>query len=545
MTSELLIQCPDGQMKTVPLTGERLSIGRSSAAELCFPEDAGLSRQHFAFETEGDGWTVQDLGSKNGTFVNNIPLKAKLILKPGDRITAGHLVIVFEPDAAGAAPGVVVFEGGDSNSPTTSTVVTSLEGALSNQTLSIQGGGAKASGPMQALIRAGQELSENRPLAELFPVILDLAIQAVNAQRGVLLILEGEKLIPKPHKGDGFRISTGVRDRVLKEKNSILVRDAQLDDAFKGRMSIVEQKVHTMMAVPLQTKDRIIGLIYVDSPFVLREFTKDDLSLLTVMANVAAIRIENARLAEIEQTERIMTRDLSQAAEIQGRMLPEKAPVVPGTDLAGFNAACRTVGGDYYDFFPYADGRVALTLGDVSGKGMPASLMMMALHARVQVLAEDPGNLAAFMTRLNKATCANCPSNRFITFFFCVLNTATGELMFANAGHNPPIVVRASGDAEMLEGGGPVLGILPGAPYSEMRMHLNKGDMLVLYSDGVTEATNIDLVEYAEERFIEVLKEHRTEPAHAIVDAVTKSLAEFAAGAPQADDITLVVAKVV
>ena len=126
MTSELLIQCPDGQMKTVPLTGERLSIGRSSAAELCFPEDAGLSRQHFAFETEGDGWTVQDLGSKNGTFVNNIPLKAKLILKPGDRITAGHLVIVFEPDAAGAAPGVVVFEGGDSKSPTTSTVVTSL-----------------------------------------------------------------------------------------------------------------------------------------------------------------------------------------------------------------------------------------------------------------------------------------------------------------------------------------------------------------------------------------------------------------------------------
>ena len=105
MPRELLIQCPDGQMKTVPLTGERLSVGRSSAAELCFPEDAGLSRQHFAFEPQGDDWTVQDLGSKNGTFVNNIPLKAKLILKPGDRITAGHLVIVYSPDAKDAAPG--------------------------------------------------------------------------------------------------------------------------------------------------------------------------------------------------------------------------------------------------------------------------------------------------------------------------------------------------------------------------------------------------------------------------------------------------------
>ncbi|HUB79223.1 MAG TPA: SpoIIE family protein phosphatase [Bryobacteraceae bacterium] len=545
MPSELLIQCPDGQMKTVPLTGERLSIGRSSAAELCFPEDAGLSRQHFAFESEGDNWSVRDLGSKNGTFVNNIPLKARLILKPGDRITAGHLVVVFEPESADPAKGVVVFEGGDSSSPSTSTVVTSLEGALSNQTMAIQTGGPKASAPMQALIRAGQELSENRPLAELFPVILDLAIQAVNAQRGVLLILEGDKLVPKAHKGDGFRISTGVRDRVINEKNSILVRDAMMDDAFKGRMSIVEQKVHTMMAVPLQTKERIIGLIYVDSPFVLREFTKDDLSLLTVMANVAAIRIENARLAEIEQTERIMQRDLAQAAEIQGGVLPSKAPTVAGTDLAGYNAPCRTVGGDYYDFFPYSDGRVGLALGDVSGKGMPASLMMMALHARMQVLAEDPGNLGSFMTRLNKATCAKCPSNRFITFFFCVFDPKTGDVTFANAGHNPPILVRASGEAQMLEGGGCVLGILPMAPYSEMRTRLEKGDMLVLYSDGVTEANDIDHNEYDEERFIQVLKEHHTEPATEIVQAVTKSLAEFAAGAPQADDITLVVAKAV
>src|ERR1700704_1626857 len=126
MSRELLIQCPDGQMKTVPLSGGRMSIGRSSAAELCFPEDAGLSRQHFAFESEGEEWTVQDLGSKNGTFVNNIPLKARLILKPGAGVTADHLVIVYAPAAAAPAAGVVVFEG-ETSSPTTSTVVTSLE----------------------------------------------------------------------------------------------------------------------------------------------------------------------------------------------------------------------------------------------------------------------------------------------------------------------------------------------------------------------------------------------------------------------------------
>jgi serine phosphatase RsbU (regulator of sigma subunit) len=385
---------------------------------------------------------------------------------------------------------------------------------------------------------------ENRPLSDLFPVILDLAIQAVNAQRGVLLLLEGDRLVPKTHKGDGFRISTAVRDRVLKEKSSILVRDAQLDDAFKGRVSIVEQKVHSMMAVPLQTKDRIIGLIYLDSPFILREFTKDDLSLLTVMANVAAIRIENARLAEVEEAERIMQRDLAQAADIQRLMLPVEAPKVPGADLAGYNAACRTVGGDYYDFFPYCDARVAMALGDVSGKGMPASLMMMALHARVQVLAaEDPGDLGSFMIRLNKATCVNCPSNRFITFFFCVMDMATGEVKFANAGHNPPILVRASGETELLDAGGPILGIVPFAPYQEEHTHLEPGDMLVLYSDGITEATNPSYAEFGEDRFIEVLKRHRGEPAAKIVEAVTQAVTEFSAEAPQADDITLAVAK--
>jgi sigma-B regulation protein RsbU (phosphoserine phosphatase) len=147
------------------------------------------------------------------------------------------------------------------------------------------------------------------------------------------------------------------------------------------------------------------------------------------------------------------------------------------------------------------------------------------------------------MTRINKATCATCPSNRFITFFYSVFNATTGELAYANAGHNPPIIVRSNGDAEMLEGGGPVLGILSIAPYGEMHAQLNHGDMLVLYSDGVTEANNAAYDEFDEERFIEVLKAHRTLPATQIVQAVIRAVTDFAAGAPQADDITILVAK--
>jgi phosphoserine phosphatase RsbU/P len=385
---EILIRCPDGQMMTVPLRGARLAVGRSTAAELSFPEDIGLSRLHFALECEGGEWAVRDLGSKNGTFVNNLPLKARLILKPGDRVAAGRVEILFAPESNQPAQEPVVFEGVE-ESTTVSTLTTDLDAAVSNQTMIFERGGPEAASPVQALIRAGQELAENRPLSELFQVILDLAIEAVHAQRGVVLILENGQLVTKARKGEGFRISTAMRDRVLKEKSSVLVRNAELDDAFKGRTSIVLHSVHTMMAAPLQAKDRIIGLIYLDSPHVLREFTKDDLSLLTVMANVAAIRLENARLAEIEAAERILERDLAHAAEIQSRVLPNESPEIAGLDLAGHNAACRTVGGDYYDFFPYGGGRVGLALGDVSGKGMPASLMMMALHAHVQVLAED------------------------------------------------------------------------------------------------------------------------------------------------------------
>jgi len=539
---ELLIRCPDGMMKTVALSGARVSVGRSPSAELSFPDDSGLSRLHFALESEGGEWTVQDLGSKNGTFVNDLPLKARLILKPGDRITAGRLEILFAPETSSPPEDPVVFEPAE-ESTTVSTLSTDLEGALSNQTIVFERGGPEAATPVQALIRAGQELAENRPLSELFQVILDLAIEAVNAQRGVVLILEGGDLVPKARKGDGFRISTAMRDRVLKEKSSVLVRNADLDDAFKGRTSVVAHRVHTMMAAPLQAKNRIIGLIYLDSPHVLREFTKDDLSLLTVMANVAAIRLENARLAEIEAAERMLKRDLAQAAEIQCRVLPQAAPEIAGLDLAGYNAACRTVGGDYYDFFPYGESRVGLALGDVSGKGMPASLLMMALHAHVQVLAAEPKDLGFLMQRLNKTTCANGIDNRFITFFFGVLDGSTGELAYASAGHNAPIVVRASGAAETLEGGGTVLGILPSAPYSEYHAQLGEGDILALYSDGVTEAFNPKREEYGEARFIEVLQAHRDKPAAAIIEAVTASLAEWAAGSAPTDDITLVVAK--
>jgi serine phosphatase RsbU (regulator of sigma subunit) len=298
-----------------------------------------------------------------------------------------------------------------------------------------------------------------------------------------------------------------------------------------------------MIAVPLQTNDRVIGLIYVDSPHQIREFSREDLNLLTVMANVAAIRIEHARLNEIEEAERAMAQQLQQAALIQRGLLPDKPPSVPGLEIAGKTTACHTVGGDYYDFLVFPDGRVGMLVGDVAGKGMPAALLMSSLQARVQVVFEEADDLAHKIGRLNKAICSKCPDNRFITFFMAVVDPATGELVYTNAGHNPPLLVRAGGGFEKLSGGGMILGILPHAPFKESRMQMGPGDVLVLFSDGVTEAVNRKDEDFGEERLAALAASLRDRPVAEIVEAIDDAVTEFTEGAPPADDITVVVAR--
>src|SRR5580698_1175687 len=541
---ELQILTPDGQNRFIPLKEDRISLGRSSAAELSFPDDGGLSRQHLAIERDGDGWALRDLGSKNGTMLNGAKVNGRTPLKPGDRIAAGHLILIYDGSSSQIRQPVVVFDPREETADQTasSTVITHLDGVIKSE----EGGGeaqTMAASHVSALVRAGNELSGHRPLPELFRFILELSIQAVKADRGVLMTLEDGELVVRANQGQGFRISTAVRDRVLDSGLSVLVRDTSMDDAFRERRSIVEQNIRTLMAVPLQTRDQIIGIIYVDSPSLLREFTKDDLSVLTVMANVAAIRIEQTRYAEIEQARQLMARDLEQAAEIQRGFLPGVAPRIRGLEVAGHNAPCRTVGGDYYDFFPYGSSRIAMVLGDVSGKGMPASLLMMGLQARVQVLIEEPKSLAEVMTRLNRITSASCPSNRFISLFFCILDGDTGDLTFCNAGHNPPLIVRANGSYEQLKGGGPVLGILSFVQYQEFHAKLDEGDVLVIYSDGVTEANNPAGDEFEIEGLAEAVIPDRNQPAAAIIAGINRAVAAYTAGAPPADDITLIVAR--
>jgi len=543
---ELVIRDLEGQTRTIALDRDRITLGRSSSNELSYPEDIGLSRQHMAIAGRDGQWTVEDLGSKNGTLLNGVRIEKPMPFRPGDRVSAGHLTIEFAGAASASQNTVMFVEGKEQFSNSATTVVASLGTVLGspsddlNKTtvMSMQG-----TPQMRALIDAGRELAGHRPLAELFPLIMDLSTKAVRAGRGVLMTLDGDQLNVRAAHGEGFQISSTVRDRVIKGKDSLLIRDAQLDMALREHMSIVEQKVRSMIAVPLQTNDRVIGLIYVDSPDAIREFTVEDLNLLTVMANIAAIRIEHARLNEIEEAERAMAKDMHQAALIQERLLGTP-PVIEGLDIGAKTVASRAVGGDYYDFIKYPDGRVGIMVGDVAGKGMPAALLMSSLQARVHVVFEEPDDLAQKLTRLNKSTCANCPDNRFITFFTCIMDPKTGLVTYANAGHNPPLVVRAKGGFELLTGaGGMILGILPMSKYEEATVTLDRGDILVLFSDGVTEEVDPNDEQFGEERLANMVAEMRDRPASEIVQEVHRAVHAFTQGAPAADDITVVIAR--
>jgi phosphoserine phosphatase RsbU/P len=544
---ELIIRNLDGKSITFPLDRDRIGLGRSNANELCYPDDQGLSRQHLKFVRESGGWRVEDLGSKNGTLLNGQKLERSAPFRPGDRVSAGHLVIEFAESAVAKPPETVMFVESETFSTTATTVVANLENAENvlgppqedlNVTHAMQG-----TPQMRALIKAGRELAGHRPLDELFPLIMDLTMDAVGAARGVLMTLENGELRVRVARGEGFKISSTVRERVIQKKESLLVRDAQLDTALKAQRSIVLQKVRGMIAVPLQTNDRVIGLLYLDSSMASREFTREDLNLLTVMANVAAIRIEHARLNEIEEAERQMAKEMQQAALIQQRLLPSAPPRVDGLDIGGKTIACRTVGGDYYDFLPFPDGKVGMLVGDVAGKGMPAALLMSSLQARVQVLFEDSADLARKISQLNKSTCRTCPDNRFITFFMTIADPSSGQLTYVNAGHNPPLLIRTSGEFEDLAGGGMILGIMPMATYQERQASLHPGDVLVLFSDGVTEASDPNGQEFGEGRLADLVASLRNRPAAEIVDEIHKAVAAFSEGAPAADDITVVVAR--
>jgi phosphoserine phosphatase RsbU/P len=537
---ELKIQMPDGTTRTVALERDRYGLGRTLANELCYPEVSGLSREHLVFERTGSNWTLRDLGSTNGTLINGKPLKDPHILQTNDRVNAGQLTLVFTETARPAvapAQQTVIFIEKPPTPPGGTTLTATLDGLLSDEK-EIQG-----IGHMQAFIRAGRELVGHMPLEKLFELILDLSVEAVKASRGVLMTLEDGELRVRASKGAGFRISSRVRDLVLTERRSLLVRDALRHEALAASESIVAQQIRSVLAVPLQAENRVSGLIYLDSPGFIQEFTTEDLNLLTVMGNMAAIRIEHARLIEVEQAEKLRAQELAHAAQIQQSILPHNFPAFPDRKDFELHAAmvpAKEVGGDFFDFFLLDPEHLGFVIGDVSGKGVPAALFMAVSRTLLRAFAQHratPGECLAYM---NSNLAVQSDAAMFTTVFYGILDTRSGELQFANGGHNRPYVLAVDGQPRPLSvESGPIVGIMDGFSYDSYTASLAPGEALILYTDGVTEAQDKNDAFFGEKLLEQHLSAHCGESAQQLVACVHAAVQEFANGAPQSDDITV------
>jgi sigma-B regulation protein RsbU (phosphoserine phosphatase) len=313
------------------------------------------------------------------------------------------------------------------------------------------------------------------------------------------------------------------------------------------------------LALPLRLQRGVRGLLLVGPRATGRGFTEADLAFLTALGTLALTAVERAGLVEARIEKERLEEELRLARSIQERLLPHELPHVAGLDLAALALASRHVAGDYFDLLPLpsaeggADGRLLVAVADVSGKGAPAALLMANLQAMLRLIApsfssaRDPAEpeptLAGATARINRVVCENTEATAFITFFWGVLDTATGRLRYVNAGHNPPRLVRADGTVEALQAGGLILGVLPAVRYEEGEAVLEPGDALALYTDGVTEALDTADEEYTEERLDAALARHRALAAPALLAALKDDVTAFADGRPFNDDLTLLVLK--
>jgi serine phosphatase RsbU (regulator of sigma subunit) len=386
---------------------------------------------------------------------------------------------------------------------------------------------------------------------DLLKFLMDKVFETLKPDRGVVLLKSratGE-LIPAVVRvapgisADDIRLSKTLVAAVVEKKNGLLLMDTSTGSGVSLADSIRLSGITSVLAAPLENEGEVVGLIYVDCRIGHRSFEEADLRLLTSLANVAAAKIQNARLMSEAAEKRQMDREFALAREIQQRLLPDVPPTVPGYELFGSNIASRQVSGDYFDFRASPDGRIYATIADVCGKGVGPALLMASLQASFHAWADEGVPVSAMTGRLSEAISRRTGPDRFITFLLLLLDPGAGVVEYTNAGHNPGVLLRADGSLEELQSHGLPLALFPGRPYTSSRLELQPGDLLFLYTDGVTEANNPEGAEFGMPRLKQFLASQvGREPAE-IEAALLKELEEHAAGESFADDRTLVMVR--
>ena len=520
-----------------PLLGTAISIGRASDCSIPI-KDRYLSRKHAEIIANGNGWILKDLGSANGTYLNGSRVERDEQLKTGDRIRLGDTEIVFET-AERSTDRFIAVADKTSASPTIAIPVNDIADAPESQDVA----------RLHTLTQLARELIEDRPMDQLFGFIVDRVMEHLHPSRAAIALLghDGRSFtkveVRRQDETDAseLTISHTLLAEVVEEKKALAFVDVGADEKLRTAQSIIMQGIHSILCAPLMIGNSVVGVLYVDFLFTQRSIAEDDVRLVAQIGRFAATKLETTRLREEAIQKRIMDEELKTASAIQRRLLPAAPAAIEGFTFVGKNQPCRTVSGDYYDFAIRPDGKVYFVIGDVSGKGVTAGLMMAGLQVAFRIFSKSDPDPATLVSQLNVALKENLPQSKFVTLFLGRLDTRTGRIEYVNAGHTPPLLLTRSGAVELGDSD-LLLGVVARAEFTNRVLQLAPGDSLVLYTDGVTEARDAEGNDLGSSVIGGALATLHGSDANALATAVNRTVLEHVGDAENLDDdVTLLI----
>ena len=408
----------------------------------------------------------------------------------------------------------------------------------------------KAVEELSILNELSRVISSTMNLDTVIETVVKRSVRAVHGQQGMITLVdeaaptEMKTLIRAQNSTsdhEQFHIHQNILGWMMINKKALLTNDLSNDPRFSGVK--VEGDQRSLLCVPLILRSKLIGILAIFNKKEGGLFSEDDQRLLSIIALQSAQILENARLYEQEKSLRTMQEQLRLASQIQLGLLPKTAPKIPGYDLAGKSIPAQAVGGDYFDYIPIDDRRMALCLGDVSGKGLPASLLMANTQATLRGQSLLTSSAKECIARSNMLLYRSTSDEKFVTLFYGILEHTQHKLLFCNAGHDNPYILSSQKEPRRLKTGGVVLSVIEDFPYQEEEVAMEPGETLVIYSDGLPEAMNPQMELWSDERLGEILRQNCHLPAEELIN-VTIAAAKAHAGAyPQSDDMTMVVVK--
>jgi sigma-B regulation protein RsbU (phosphoserine phosphatase) len=533
---------PENTRRSIPLAQSPFLIGRGEAGNQLAIPDRRISRNCAAIVSEDGQYSVEDRGNQLGVFANGERVSGKRALRDGDVLTFG-----LEDSYR------IVFH---STSPeTTIEHLLTRVGRISTSETSPIG-----LGKLNLLLEATMLLHSQLPLDAVLEAMLDRAISVTDAERGLLLEATPsgglQNRLARRAGGvnmpaQGFSPTQTALRMAMESQTGVITGDLQQADvALQGAQSIIAQRLRSVVAIPLYAMPRastaesfaamqrgqFLGILYLDSRRP-AAFSKLDRQILDALAVEAASILDNARLVERERQRQRLEQELSIAREIQQALLPRGFRDFPHLTISGFNTPCHAVGGDYFDVFPLGNDRTAFVIADVAGKGIGAALLTTMLQGALtgMTLGADPVRV---FKHINDFLCEHAEVGRYATMFFGIVDRE-GHLDYLNAGHPSPLLLRRGNVSETFTQGSYPVGLIPGANYEAVRVPLEPGDTIVLFSDGVSEAADPEEQLYGVPRLSEVLTGQHDAPLDQLQKRVAESVERFVRGADQADDITL------